>query len=184
VSYISPTQINRLLPVDLPSGQVEIIATNNGLNSAPMKATLSNAAPAFFFLYPGELADGLYLAPGVVKNFIAALHSNNSVATTVLPGETVALFGNGFGATTPDASDGQLPTAPLPLTAPVQVTIGDRPAQVTFVGQVGPGLYQVNVMVPSVDAKYRNFGVPVILSISGSEKQASGYLAYDWPAIN
>jgi uncharacterized protein (TIGR03437 family) len=154
VSYISPAQINFLLPLDLAPGPVEIVATNNGLNSAPVTAMLSNAAPAFFFLYLGELADGLYFAPGVVKNFIAGLHANNSVATTVLPGEAVALFGNGFGATMPDASNGQLLNAPLPLTAPVQVTIGDRPAQVMFVGQVGPGLYQVNVVVPSVDAKY------------------------------
>jgi uncharacterized protein (TIGR03437 family) len=72
----------------------------------------------------------------------------------------------------------------LPLIEPVQVTIGEQPAQVTFVGQVGPGRYQVNVVVPTVDPKYRYFGVPVIMSISGAATQASGYIAYDWSAIN
>jgi uncharacterized protein (TIGR03437 family) len=73
---------------------------------------------------------------------------------------------------------------PLPLIAPVQVTIGDQPAQVMFVGQVGPGLYWVDVVVPAVDTKYHNFGGPVILSVSGLATQASGYLAYNWSAIN
>jgi uncharacterized protein (TIGR03437 family) len=84
----------------------------------------------------------------------------------------------------PEASDGQLLAGSLPLIQPVQVSIGEQPAQVTFVGLVGPGLYQVNVVVPTVDPKYRNFGVPVIMSISGATTQASGYLLYDWPAIN
>jgi uncharacterized protein (TIGR03437 family) len=147
-----------------------------------VSAMISNAAPAFLFLFPGEQADGLYFLPGVVKNYIAALQANNSVAITVLPGETVELFGNGFGATMPAAPDGQqLLAAPLPLIDPVQVIVGEQPAQVTFVGLVGPGLYQLNVVVPNVDSKYRNFGIPVIMSISGAPTQASGYLAYDWP---
>jgi uncharacterized protein (TIGR03437 family) len=85
----------------------------------------------------------------------------------------LALFGNGFDANLPDAVSGQFLSSPLPLIAPVQVTIGDQPAQVMFVGQVGPGLYQVNVVVPAVDTKYRNFDVPVILSVSGSAPRAT-----------
>jgi uncharacterized protein (TIGR03437 family) len=183
VSYISPTEINFLLPVGLSPGPVEIVTANNGLKSMPISAMLSTAAPAFFFLFPGEQADGLYFVPGVVKNYIAALHANNSVATRVLPGETIALFGNGFGATMPQATNGQFLSSPLPLIEPVQVSIGERATPVTF-GQVGPGLYQVNVVVPTVDPKYRNFGVAVIMSVSGAATLASGYLAYDWSAIN
>jgi uncharacterized protein (TIGR03437 family) len=67
VSYISPTQINFLLPLDLAPGPVQIVATNNGLNSAPISAKLSNAAPSFSFLFPGEQADGLYFVPRVEK---------------------------------------------------------------------------------------------------------------------
>ena len=54
VSYISPTQINFLLPVDLAIGPAELFATNNGLNSEPVAVMISNAAPAFFFLFPGR----------------------------------------------------------------------------------------------------------------------------------
>ena len=183
VSYISPTQINFLAPADIAAGPVEIITTNNGLASATVSAPFANAAPAFFYFFPGEQADGLYPAPGVVKNLIAALHANGSLATAVLPGETIALFGNGFGPTTAASPNGQLLSSPLPLIQPVQVTIGEQPAPVTFAGLVGPGLYQVNVVVPTVDPKYRLFGVPAVMSVAGAAAHASGFIMYDWFAI-
>ena len=119
----------------------------------------------------------------MVKNLIAGLHANGSLATSVLPGETIALFGNGFGPTMPAAPNGQLLSSPFPLIQPVQVTIGEQPAPVTFAGLVGPGLYQVNVVVPTVDPKYRFFVVPLVMSVSGAATPASGFIIYDWPAI-
>jgi uncharacterized protein (TIGR03118 family) len=175
VSYISPTQINFLVPADLAPGPVEIVTASNGLKSAPIPATLANAAPAFFYFSPGANAD---------DSFIVGLHANNSPATLVLPGETVALFGTGFGATMPAAPNGQLLSAALPLIQPVTVTIGGQAVPVAFVGLAGPGLYQVNVLLPTVDPKYRWFPVPVTLSIPGVVTQASGSLAYDWAVIN
>jgi uncharacterized protein (TIGR03437 family) len=80
----------------------------------------------------------------------------------VTPGETVALFGTGFGT----------------LRQPVQATIGEQPAQVTFCGLVAPGVYQVNVIVPNVDPKYRFFGVPVAVFIDGVGTRALGYLGF------
>jgi uncharacterized protein (TIGR03118 family) len=184
VSYISPTQINFLAPADIVPGPVEIVTVNSGLVSAPVSTTLANAAPAFFYFFPGQAdGDALYPAPGVVKNLIAGLHANGSLATSVLPGETIALYGNGFGPTMPAAPNGQLLSSPFPLIQPVQVTIGEQPAAVTFAGLVGSGLYQVNVVVPTVDPKYRFFFVPLVMSVSGASTQASGYIVYDWPAI-
>ena len=168
VSYINPTQINFLVPADLAPGPVEIRTMNNGLISAPISATLANAAPAFFFV-PGENDD---------VNFIAALHADNSPAIIVTPGETVALFGTGFGATTTAGPNGQLVSSPLPLIQPAQVTIGGQIAQVTFSGLVAPGLYQLNVIVPNIDPKYRFFGVPVVTSIDGVGTRAVGYLGF------
>jgi len=181
ISYISPTQINFLIPADIPPGPAEIRTVNNGVASAPVSATLAAAAPAFFSV-PGESDD-----EGV--NFIAALHANGSPATAVIPGETVALFGTGFGATTPAAPNGQLLSAPLPLIQNVQVIIGGQSAPVTFAGLVAPGLYQVNVVVPAVGAQYDFFPpalisrVPLTMSISGASTQASGYLGFDWAAL-
>jgi uncharacterized protein (TIGR03437 family) len=84
----------------------------------------------------------------------------------------------------PAAPNGQLLSAALPLIQPVTVTIGGQAVPVAFVGLAGPGLYQVNVLLPTVDPKYRWFPVPVTLSIPGVVTQASGSLAYDWAVIN
>jgi uncharacterized protein (TIGR03437 family) len=164
VSYISPKQINFLVPADLAPGPVEIRAANNGLISAPLSATLVNSAPAFFFV-PGENDD---------ENFIAAIQANNTPASIVAPGEIVALYGTGFGATMPAVPNGQLLSSPLPLVQPVLVTIGGQSAEVTFSGLVAPGLYQLNVIVPKIDPKYHLFGVPVTVSIYGVRTQAVG----------
>jgi uncharacterized protein (TIGR03437 family) len=112
-----------------------------------------------------------------------AFHANGSLATSVLPGETIALFGNGFGPTTPAAPNGQLLGSPLPLIQPVQVMIGKQRAPVIFAGLVGPRLCQVNVVVPTVDPKYRFFSVPLVISVSGAATQACGFIMNDWFAI-
>jgi uncharacterized protein (TIGR03118 family) len=64
VSYISPTQINFLAPPDIQSGAAQIVATNNGLASTTVSATITATAPAFFTF--GAVDD----APG--NSFIAA----------------------------------------------------------------------------------------------------------------
>ena len=68
------------------------------------------------------------------------------------PGETIIFYGTGFGETNP-----QVPvyhrfsgSAPLWNPVPVRVLIGSVPAQVTYVGLVGNGLYQLNVVVPAL----------------------------------
>ena len=64
------------------------------------------------------------------------------------PGETVILFGNGFGPVTSpiqagsSAQSGALPAKPT-------LTIGDIQATVQFAGLISPGLYQLNIVVPS-----------------------------------
>jgi uncharacterized protein (TIGR03437 family) len=84
---------------------------------------------------------------------VAALHADYSLVGApgllpgvptqpAKPGETILLYGTGFGPTTPPL--------PAPLANPVQIKIGGIAATVAFAGLVGPGLYQFNVMVPSL----------------------------------
>jgi uncharacterized protein (TIGR03437 family) len=63
--------------------------------------------------------------------------------------------------------------APAILAAPVTVTIGGAAAQVEWAGLVGPGLYQVNVQVPSVPAGDQ----PVTVSVAGFQSAAGVYVA-------
>ena len=181
VSYISPTQVNILVPGSITPGPVEIVSTNNGLTSASVSATLSAFAPAFFTIGSNSTTKNLY---------IAATHANNSLVgppslitgvttTPATVGETIILYATGFGATNPAFTSGQTVPVPLPLAALPTVTIGGVAAQVTFGGLVGPGLYQINVVVPSgiTPGTTANIDVPVVASIGGDSSASNAVIS-------
>ncbi|HEY1495652.1 MAG TPA: TIGR03118 family protein [Candidatus Solibacter sp.] len=142
ISYISPVQINLLTPVDLPSsGQVTVVVTDNSLTSSTVNVSPQAVAPSFFLLD--------------TAGHIAATHANNSLigttapATPAAPGETIVLYGNGCGPTTPSAINGQVVSAAAPLLVTPTVTFNGNNATVVFAGLSATGLYQFNVVVPS-----------------------------------
>jgi len=145
VTYVSPTQINALLPADLQPGPVKIQTFNNGLESQTTTVTLQAAGPAFFVLTGGKYvathANGTLVAPA---GLTAGVTSSPATA-----GETIVLYANGFGATAQPIPNGSLITTPLILVANPTVTIGGMSAMVAFAGLTEAGVYQLNVVVPS-----------------------------------
>lgn len=165
VAYISPQQLNVLTPDDVAQGPVPIqVLTPQGATNV-VNATESALAPApFTFTQDGigyaaaVRADGAYIGPPNLIPGVTTVFAN--------PGDTIMLFGTGFGPTTPPSAIGQL-VSPAPLANPVTVTIGGLAATVEFAGIVGPGLYQFNVVVPNVG------GIPtVVVEIGGGSTQA------------
>ena len=68
------------------------------------------------------------------------------------PGETIVLYGLGFGPVIPNMPAGQIVTDANQLTLPFQILFAGMPAQVVYDGLV-PGLvgvYQFNVVVPAL----------------------------------
>ena len=59
------------------------------------------------------------------------------------------MYGNGFGATNPQAVNGQVQSGAAPLIETPVITIGTANANVVFAGLTATGLYQFNVTVPS-----------------------------------
>jgi uncharacterized protein (TIGR03118 family) len=146
VSFISPTQINALLPADLQPGPVKIQTLNHGLVSQTVTVTLQAAGPAFFALTGNKYvaathADGTTVAPA---SLIAGVTS-----TPAAPNEQIVLYANGFGATAQTIPNGEVITTPLPLAFTPVVTIGGTSAQVVFAGLTSAGVYQLNVIVPA-----------------------------------
>ncbi|MGA3187965.1 MAG: SBBP repeat-containing protein [Bryobacteraceae bacterium] len=142
--YISPTQINILTPAALAPGPVQVVVTNQGAPSVAFAATAQEYSTSFFVFNGGP--------------YVAATHLNGSLigpttlypgaSTPAAPGETIVMYGNGFGAVTPPVVNGsETQTGVLP-TMPT-ILIGTNKATVTFAGLVSPGLYQFNVMVPT-----------------------------------
>jgi uncharacterized protein (TIGR03437 family) len=92
--------------------------------------------------------------------------------TPATPGETIVLWGFGFGLPTTalikgsSAQFGQLPTSPV-------IQIGGVAAAVVFAGVTGPGLYQFNVIVPSTAVDGDN---PVAANYNGFIARAGGLI--------
>jgi uncharacterized protein (TIGR03437 family) len=165
VDYISPTQINALAPDDDTLGPVPVQVTSASQTSNIVTVQKSLYAPAFLTF------DGTYAA---------ALHADYSligapnllpgaVTTPAQPGETILLYGVGFGPANPPQPSGQLVTTATPLAAnAVQVTIGGQAANVAYAGLTGSGLYQFNVTVPNLP----NGDAAVVATIGGVPTQS------------
>jgi uncharacterized protein (TIGR03437 family) len=67
----------------------------------------------------------------------------------VRAGEIVDLYASGLGPTDPPAPAGMAVRHPLPLASVPEVRIGGQPADVEYAGLVSPGVYQLNVRIPS-----------------------------------
>jgi uncharacterized protein (TIGR03437 family) len=146
VEYISPTQINVLAPDDATVGAVQVQLTVAGQTSNSLSIQKTQFAPAFF-----TLGDGYAAAQHLNYTLVGKPNLLAGVASTpAQPGETILLYGTGFGPTNPPLPTAQLVTTPEPLANSVQISIGGETAQVTFSGLVSPGLYQFNVTVPSL----------------------------------
>ena len=140
VSFVSNTQVNFLVPAGVSIGTARIQTTNNGLTSAPLTVNLDLLAPAFFTLGANATSGNVYIAAEHVDGTLIGPAATIKTATPAEPGETIMLFATGFG---PTLASGEA------LAVPPAIVIDGIAADVTFAGQVGPGLYQINVTVPS-----------------------------------
>jgi uncharacterized protein (TIGR03118 family) len=170
ISYVNPMQLNVLTPADIAPGPAQIQVTNNGEISAELAANAQSAAPAFFWL----TGDKYIVATHANGSLIGPLSLIAGVTTPAAAGETIVLYGNGFGATSPATPNGSAVTTPLALATLPSVTIGGATAHVTYAGLVGYGLYQVNVTVP---ASLPTGDAAVVATAGGQQSQANAFLS-------
>jgi uncharacterized protein (TIGR03437 family) len=141
-SYISPTQINVVTPDDPTTGPVQVVVSNSQGTSKNFTVTKTDPMPAFFVVGSKYIsathADGTPVGSPGLSNF-----------TPAAPGETIQLYGTGFGAVTMPAGIGRVLTAPATLLNTVTMTFDGFPAVVTYAGMTANGLDQVNVTVPT-----------------------------------
>lgn len=157
VEYVSPTQINVLAPDDTTTGNVNVQIASNGMVSNTFSATEAEIAPAFF----------------ANNGIVAAEHADYSVigaSSPAAPGETILLYGTGFGPTSPASPAGQTVSTAAALSNAVQITIGGVPVTPAFAGLVESGVYQFNVTVPSTLAS----GSAAVVAMIGSSSTQSG----------
>ena len=151
VAYINPLQINVLAADDTATGLVPVQVKNALGTSDSVLVLQQTAAPQLFqhstataSYAAGTHADGSYVAgPALVQQGIPG--------TAAKVGETIVLYGTGFGATQPPISATALVLAPLPLAPEdIRVRIGGLDAAIAYAGLISPGVYQFNVVVPEL----------------------------------
>ncbi|HEX3748603.1 MAG TPA: cellulase family glycosylhydrolase [Bryobacteraceae bacterium] len=141
---VTPQQINAVAP-GLTDGPAQVVVTTSAGNSVPFTITAASAQPAFFPWGNYAVAtrtDYSYVTP----------NGTLSVPTTAAKaGETVVLWGTGFGNTSPLAPVGQAVPPALYSVSGVSVMLGSTPATV-YGTALAPGLagvYQVAIQVPA-----------------------------------
>jgi len=117
------------------------------------------------------------------NNAIVAFHSDNVTpigaaglvtgSTPAKPGETIVLWGTGFGPTSPPYPEGQVLTTQYPLATLPTAMVGGMPATVTYAGLAIAGVYQINLTIP---ANVPDGDLPVVVQLGGASSQASAII--------
>jgi uncharacterized protein (TIGR03437 family) len=141
--YVSPGQINLLIPNMLRRPETELQVTLEGKAGPTVKIALLEAAPALF-QWEG--------------NTVVATHPDwtpITAATPARPGDWVILFGTGLGETVPETVWGQVPqmAAPLKRLSEFQVLLAGTAVEAGRIAYAGvapgfAGLYQINLRLP------------------------------------
>lgn len=170
VYFVSPGQIDVIAPADSTSGPVQVVVTNNGVASGSSTILLQSAAPAFF-------ASGKYAIATHADGSVVGTPALFPGATPAKPGETIAIYGTGFGPTNP-ATDGMVLASPASLAAVPTVMVGGSAAVVMFSGLSAAGLNQINVTLPALPAGSTGVvDVPVVGTVGAWNTQTGLFLS-------
>lgn len=147
VGFVSPTQVNFLLPSDTNATTVQVQVRNPAGISAQLPITVQANAPQLLTL-DGRYAFATHADGGIIGK--AGLLGSTPLSPAA-PAETIRLYCTGCGPTNPPLVPSQLATQALPVATLPRVTIGGANANVASATALpdNPGVYSVVVQVPS-----------------------------------
>ena len=168
MDYVSPLQVNVQVPGGVTTGAQPLVVTTGAGASAPFTVNVEATKPGLLapsnFKIGGtqyvvaQFADHSYVLP---PNAIAGLTSERAK-----PGDTIVIYGIGFGPVDPAIPPGQLVQQLNKIAEPFTISIGGKAASVSYSG-LAPnymGLYQFNVVIPDVAA---SDNVPLTFTLGG-----------------
>lgn len=179
VDYISPGQVNAQVPSSVGTGPQPVIVSLHSVASNPVSITVTAEQP-------GLLAPASFNVGG--KQYIVALFPDG--VTYVLPpgsiagvtsrraqpGDTITLYGIGFGPVIPNVPAGQIVQQTNALALPFQMNFGTAQASVAYDGLAPSevGLYQFNVTIPNIASSDT---VPVTFTLAGAAGTQTLYIS-------
>ena len=184
--YVSPGQINLQAPDDTARGTVSVVVTT-AAGSATSTVTLSDFAPSFSLFEAatgGPYVAGIIVRPdgsgaygvGRASYDILGPTGNSLGFPTVAarPGDSIELFGVGFGPTTPAVPAGKPFSGAASIDSSFNLYINRVSVKPTFVGLSSAGLFQINLTVP---ASLGGGDVPIRMIIGGTQTQATAFFS-------
>jgi uncharacterized protein (TIGR03437 family) len=174
ISFVNNDQINAIVPQDTAVGNVQVIVSNAAGSSAAKTVQMTGDAPGFFTVDDKHVA-GVVLDGAGASALLAPTGSiSGATSRAAKTGETVTLFGSGFGRTQVAVNPNLAQSFAVPLahttgdfqSTQATLTIGGQPATISFIGMVSPGLYQINASVPQGLSPGDQ---PVVLSLLGGD---------------
>jgi len=154
IDYISPGQVNALVASNTPTGPQQLTVTTAAGTSAAFNITVNLTEPGLLspasFTINGTSYAAAFFSDGTSVLPVGAIPGVTS--RPAKPGDTIILYGVGFGPVSPSISAGQLVQQSNMLASSFQILVGGMPATVAYAGLAPSftGLYQFDVTVPSV----------------------------------
>jgi uncharacterized protein (TIGR03437 family) len=177
IFFVSPGQINVLTPHDLGVGDLPVVVRNANGESMPFTVRGAQFKPTFYVFPQATQNNRVYLtAVALDGTYLGkAGGADTRVRRAARPGETILLFGSGFGATNPVVPSNQIVSGAPAVTTPVTIRFGQTAANIANGNGnlVAAGLYQFNVTVPATlaDGEY-----PVVAEVGGIFSSSTVYL--------
>jgi uncharacterized protein (TIGR03437 family) len=143
ILYVSPSQINFLIPSGEIPGNSLVTVVREGWNGPTVTLALVNGAPALFDDSAG---------------FAIATHLDGTLlsdASPAQPGEFVVVYATGLGATDPNPQSGEVPMAAalIKYFSTLSISLNGFPLAPNLIYYAGvtpgfAGLYQLNIQLP------------------------------------
>jgi uncharacterized protein (TIGR03437 family) len=161
--YVSPGQINFVLPIGLPqsgTANLQIARRSTGQIYGAAEIALAAASP------------GLFTSAGTGTGQVAALNADNSVNSSTNPiarGQVIQLFGTGQGFVSnapPDGSPGSglIPTSATPLVLLGDVFVPSANIQYSGLAPSEVGVWQINVLIPTTTPPANSVAIQVFMA--------------------
>ena len=164
----NPDQINVEAPDDTATGPVSVVVTSP-LGTATSTVTLAQFAPSFSLLDNKHVA-GIILTPngkGAYGNgaydLVGPVGAFPYATRPVKAGETLILYGVGFGAASPPVSAGVFYSGAANAANKITMTIGGVSVPISFAGISYTGQYQFNVVIPEAPSGDQ----PIVATVGG-----------------
>ncbi len=170
VSYVSPGQVNALVPSAIAPGTAVVIVANGSQIGNPYTVTVNALEPGLLAFPPTTSATDLYVVAIFPDYITYALPPSAGLpvpSRRARAGDTLTFYGVGFGPVIPDVPAGNIATQANSLQASVEVWFGGHPGRVAYAGSAPgfAGLYQLNVVVPDGVVAAGTFSDAVLVTV-------------------